>query len=418
MLRVVAVFFLAGSLSAADPDPKFLAVPPDTAARATALVERLASRDYGERVEATTELRALGRLALPALREAVATITHAEVRARVATLLPAAVAADIQARLACFLADTDGKYQHVLPGGKEFFAATGRTDAAKRLYAAMLSSPNRDLVLAVEGPEAHLRRKLHDRRDDLDLARRDPRTELFTQLDDADVAAILFAESFLPDAGPTTGELGWALVRVRGGRAAQLTGNTLFQSVLESALADDRRREAMAGVVRRWMQTRDHPQTIYTAILAMNRAGLPDALPAARLLAGGKVVGGPVSYKLHAVAYLARHGASDDLPVIEKLFADKTTVVTALPDGPVSRRHTILTSDAALAMALLLTGQNPTDYGLDFRTAYYGSSSDAQKFSPTAYYFDADTEDKADEMRLAALTKYAEWKGKQPKAKK
>ena len=69
-------------------------------------------------------------------------------------------------------------------------------------------------------------------------------------------------------------------------------------------------------------------------------------------------------------------------------------------------------------MALHLTGQNPTDFGLDFRAVYYGSSADAQKFNPTAYYFDADTEEKADEMRLLALTNYAEWKAKQPKDKK
>ena len=100
MLRAVVALFLAGSLSAADPDPNSLAVPSDAAARETALVERLASRDYGERVEATTDLRALGRLALPVLRAAHATISNAEVRQRVATLLPAAVAADLQAKLA------------------------------------------------------------------------------------------------------------------------------------------------------------------------------------------------------------------------------------------------------------------------------------------------------------------------------
>ena len=36
----------------------------------------------------------------------------------------------------------------------------------------------------------------------------------------------------------------------------------------------------------------------------------------------------------------------------------------------------------------------------------------------TAYHFDADTEEKADELRDGAFKKFAEWKATQPKGKK
>lgn len=409
----------AAFLRAADPDPKSLAIPPADAARASELVGKLASRDFSERVEATAELRQLGRLALPALRSALASSTHPEVRRRAEGLLPVATTADIQARLACFLADTNNAFQHDLPGGTAFFAATGRSETAKNLYARILRSPNQDMVLAVEGPVADLRRKLDSRRVDLDMARREPRTDSFTQIDDTDVAAILFVESFLPDTGPTVGELGWGIVR--NGRGRPLVGNTLFQSLLESALSSDTRRDGLAGLARRWMETRTHPQSVYSAVMAMNRANLADALPAARHAANGTVIGGPITYRAQAVAYLARFGTPDDLPTVEKLFTEKETLTVAVPGGvggPGGRRTTIQFRDLALAMALLMTKQEPADYGLDYRNYYYGSSSDAQKYNPTAYSFDVASEERADELREAAFKKYAEWKGAQPKGKK
>lgn len=403
---------LAGPAVPADPDPTSLAVPAATAARATALVAALASRDYQERDDATRELRRLGRLAYPALRDALRTNSNQEVRFRVEMVLPAARLADLEARLECLLADTDGKYRHDhLPGGRAFLAAVGRTEAGRNLFAAMLRSDNRPLLLAADDPEPDLRRKFDDRRDALGLI---PGRYSYVEITDEDVASILLVESVLPDSGVVGG--GFAPPVGRIGRFGGTTAsNNAFLSTLGAALSDDKRREAMGGVVRRWMETRDHPQSVSVAVGAMDRHGLADALPAARNLIAGKVAGGPISFRAQALAYLARFGTADDLPAFEKLFGDKVTLTVGVPNGPISRRYTIQLRDVALAMALLLNGEDPTNYGFDFR--YVRGGSDSQKHNPQAYYFDAESEERQDELRLAAFVKYADWKAKKAKEK-
>jgi hypothetical protein len=62
----------------------------------------------------------------------------------------------------------------------------------------------------------------------------------------------------------------------------------------------------------------------------------------------------------------------------------------------------------ALAMAALLSGQEPADYGLEYR--YVRGVSDSQKHNPQAYYYETEDEEKADTMRDAAFKKYAVWK--------
>ena len=49
--------------------------------------------------------------------------------------------------------DLASKFKHYLPGEEEFFAITGRTDAARTLYRDLMLSPNRHLVTCVTRPE-------------------------------------------------------------------------------------------------------------------------------------------------------------------------------------------------------------------------------------------------------------------------
>ncbi len=415
----VALLLWAGLATAADPDPKSLAVPPAAAAEAAEWVKQLADRDYAERDEATKELRKLGRLALPTLLDALATNSHPEVRLRCEILLPAAVSADIRAKVDCFLADKDGKHRHDLPAAKAFFAATGRTEAAKQLFGDMIRSANRDMLVAVDGPEADLQQKYLARRGELNVSLTGaviinrPGGTAATGPTAVDMAALLFAEAKLPDRGLGAG-VGIGVVR----NQQSLLSNYQFQTQLRNAIESDARKEALAAVLSHWMDTREQPQSIYTAVSFMNRFNLPHALPAARKLAFGKlVVGGPPTYRGYAVAYVARFGTADDLPLLESLHADKAVLTRMFVGGVANKQHAIQTRDVGLAMTLLFAKQNPTDYGFVNRYANSGVS-DTLKFSYLAYYFDGDTDEKADEKREAAFKKYAEWKATRKTDKK
>src|SRR6266540_3526354 len=129
--------------SAVSPDPKDLAIPPVEMSRARELVRQLASEVFKEREQAQDELAKMGRLARPALSEALASDPSPEIRARTARLLPRAEAADLQARIDTFLADTEAKYQHDLPGWSIFRkeVATKETEKEKReLYVEAIKS--------------------------------------------------------------------------------------------------------------------------------------------------------------------------------------------------------------------------------------------------------------------------------------
>src|SRR5438132_713776 len=119
MSRLLAI--LVGGLCVAaacgaSPDPKDLAIAPEELSKARELVHKLGSEVYREREDAHAELTKMGRKARQALLEAAASDPDPEVRFRCSRLLPKAGADDLKARLDTFLADTQSKFDHDLPG--------------------------------------------------------------------------------------------------------------------------------------------------------------------------------------------------------------------------------------------------------------------------------------------------------------
>src|SRR5262249_7311030 len=149
---------------AASPDPDDLVPTAEVQVKARALVRKLGSEDFEEREEAQKKLINFGRFARAALLEGANTSPDPEVRTRCAQLLPSANALDTQAKLEPFLADTEGRYEHDLPGWKTFrgvvcneWAFCGHTlwsdrvleKAARQVFVEMLSThANRRLLLA------------------------------------------------------------------------------------------------------------------------------------------------------------------------------------------------------------------------------------------------------------------------------
>jgi hypothetical protein len=371
-------------------------------------VGQLADRDFATRDSATKGLRGLGRLALPALQAALATDSNPEVRMRVERLLPAAAAADLQARVDCFLADAAGRFRHDLPGGKAFFAVAGRSPLARTLFGDMMRSANRDLVAAVDGPAADLYQAYLTRRAEMKVVAEPvgarTRTERAGLLTGVDLTTLLFAESHLTQTGPAT-------------PVAPLIAHPSVQASLRAAMAGDPRREVLGAVLTHWVETRETPQATYFALAHLAGLNLPNGLIAARKLIRSSADGLASHHRALACTYVARFGTADDRPLLEGLFGDDGVAVSFPAGGPKAARGTVIqTRDVALAMCLLMSRQHPADYGLNCR---YGgpAAADAQKFTSIAFSFDAETDEKADAKRDAAFKKYAEWKAKQPKGK-
>jgi hypothetical protein len=400
---------LAAFLHADPPgaDPAALAVPPETDKLARHLVRQLADREYDTREDASRRLRNLGRLALPALQHGFDHSPSPEAAERCEQLLPRARALDIRARVDCFAADAAGKYRHDLPGGAEFFAATGRTEPARKLFRDLLLSSNRGLLSGIGGPDDALAQAVVARRIELyprsvvvggAVQRTPPPTAL-------DVIAVYFVECTLPEKAVTAAGAG------AGGVAVTSPTVLLTQPAVQTALNADPLREPMAAIVTRWCETRTEPRTQYMSMTAAANLKLPVATAVAKKVLADKTA--TPLYKAQAACTVARVGKPADAALLAPLLKDDTQAhpgVVVVKNGA-QQRSPVQVRDVALAMSLLLTGQDPTAYGLVSRYAGNAGSQETLRYSYLSYYFD-DSDGQADAARSAAVTKWDEWRAK------
>jgi hypothetical protein len=418
---LVAVFVAAAGspqAQAASPDPKTLAVPDETLVRSRELVRQLGSQSYLEREQAEQELLKLGRLARPALLEAVNENPDAEVRFRCQTLLPRANNLEMKARLEVFLADTEGRYEHDLPGWNEFRNTVCRpwsvlgfplgTDrpldrAARKVFAELISTPtNRRIMLAVGNRDAELPRLLAARRQEL-YGQKYPRVVVVngqvqqpTNRRDptlADIATLLFAESQTYRAtAPPTAPIN-VLISSSGYAAAATT--------------DDETGRVYKSIATAWLDTRQDPTDLYNGINVAANLGLtePGARLAIRLF---QSKGAPPSYRGLAASNLARLGNRSHIPLLESAMNETTVVFTvrkSVPGKPAPEweTHDVQVRDVALAVAVILSGQKIEDYGFvdQYRGSGGGGYTYARHYLPEA-------------ERKAAFDKWKRWRETNP----
>jgi hypothetical protein len=161
---LLAAVLFSLSLVAQPGDPKVLAVPADQTARAQELVRRLDDDDVDVRDRASADLKAMGRLAIPALVEAMKGKPSNEMTLRVERLLPAARKDDFDTRYPVFLQDTDGKYDHSFLGWDELKKAAGDTPEARKLFTAILTdNESRAMLMAALAPSLDERKAFEKR---------------------------------------------------------------------------------------------------------------------------------------------------------------------------------------------------------------------------------------------------------------
>jgi hypothetical protein len=381
----------AGPSAAASPDPRSLAVPPDQQARAQTLVLKLASAAFAEREEAHEELAKMGRLAKAALVEAVTADPDPEVRFRCRQLLPKAAAEDLRVRVETFLADAEGKFEHDVPGWNQFRKTVPNTAAARELFAEMLADEtNRTMLTAVGGPPGELGQLIAARKAEFSPSRpgRGWNTGVAVARKDAtsaDLAAVLFAESQVP------GRFVPVLTR---GPASSTPASAGSIALLATTPGD--RGAVYRAIVVAWVKTRDDALQLTTALTVAETLELKEGAEVAiRLLA----TPGPTTYRTRAASTLARLGSKEHLPALEKLMTDDTALVKS---GSVvnGEQVELQVRDVALVTCVLITGQEPKEYG--FGELYAGSRGNVTNWYLTG------------SVRAGALDKWKAWREKNP----
>jgi hypothetical protein len=373
------------------PDPKSLDVPAELQRKASEYVRKLGSAVYGDRVMASRELAAMGRFALPALLEAVRTSDEPEVVERAEALLPKAQALDMKARVGCFLADKDGKFDHTLPGWALFKDTAGNSPASRELFAeALKNKVTHQMLLAAEhnnAEEASAVLSAYIARLQGYYNRWGGNYEQPTPPKTADLLIALFLEAQYSDKEVVITMPGWGW---GGGQyftvATNVHSSVDFQNVLYKRAG--KFNEPIKKVLQKWMDTRETAGGCNQAwSLAQSLLGQKPALKYAARVLRAESIQNTQWMKQNILMHFGSHGAKEYLMDITKCFEDSLTIWHGGQGN--TPNFDIQIRDYALAIALQMTDQKPKDYG--FESTHSGT---AKNWNYNAFYFKDDRDEK------------------------
>ena len=405
---VTATLLMVSWAGAASPDPRSLVISRQDLSLARSLVQRLGDERFREREQAQKELAEMGRRARLALREAVNSDPSAEIRSRAAQLLPRAESAELQLRIETFLADTEGKFEHDLPGWNLFRKCVGdkadRSGATTRnLYVELLKSrSNLELLVAIKGTPEAAGPLIADRRYSLflqmnpqlrgqaNMAFNTDRSQLLSLVD---VAGLLFAESvvpakYIPRTGPFAG--------INGATFAQ---QPVSMNVINNP-ASSPHGEAYRRILIRWIESRTGADELGNVVYLVTR--LPQMKEANSILRRIIDTTGVAGWaKAQAVIALAQRNGKDEIGFLKTLLTNDLSVGNIfLGQGGngMAKFATCQLRDVALAMLIAQSGQKIQDYG--YEVPSHGNPDPLRSNYPS-YAFPTD------EARVAALKKWA-----------
>ncbi len=409
MSRIRVVLVLCGAAAAvpafgASPNPKDLEVPAAEVSKARDLVRRMGSEVYREREEAQAELAKMGRIARQALVEGAVGDADPEIRSRCSRLVPKAAADDLKARIETFLADSDGKYDHELPGLKAFRKSLGTTTNVRALYAEILKTPyNLELFSAIDKSPAEGGRAVADRRTEMwnDMQHRPfapggkpfvPKQPVLT-----DIAALLFAET-LVSADHIPKNTQWMWVNGAQFIQQQASMNTLTNTSAAHA-------EAYKAIVGQWLASRSDPMELSNLAHQLGNGSVlskfKEALPLLRRIITTESVQGYA--RGQAVHALIQTRGKEEAAFLKALLKDESVLQQVWLGGGLNGQqgpHNCLMKDVALAHLILQSGGNIKDYGYETQQ---GIVINANQFPFGHYAFPSD------EKRAAAFMKFG-WK--------
>ena len=342
-------------LQPVSPDPKTLIISAADHARAEALIEQLGSELYRHRAEATMELRAMGRRALPSL-EAARNDDNPEVRHRVNLILPTIRRADFDAKLSTFLADAEGKYEHQLPGWDQFQAITGKSQAGRKLFIELMNSPpNRVLVQAVALAPEELSQRILRRQAEIYRLMYPPKipgqpSPKRYEPDLIDTMGLIFAETIADD------DVTFNLSGVSILRGYSL----LSRTNMRTAIAAKPYAEPVRKLILAWSDSQTTTVGIYQAMYIVERLDWPETRKYAIRVLNEKTLS---SFQISKTAIiLAEYGTYADAKHLQP-YLDNETILRRASNNS----KEIQIRDLALAMIILLSKRNISDFGIKNR---------------------------------------------------
>lgn len=383
MLSLLGIPLMTCVLHASQPgdepsDPSKLELTKSVLDKAERLVTKLGSPKYREREQAHKTLREMGRLALPVISDAAESHPDPEVRSRASLLVPLAVADDMAVRIAVFLKDTEGKYEHDLPAWKEFLKIAGDDPSARELFVLLIKDPDCMNILAGFAlGEKEVAARLTARREEIHslmyprVAVQGNQRYVPTL---ADAMVIAFAEGVLnkydtPRTSPTM---------------TTLNSRVNFRKEIDGQYGP-----AVQNIIVNWLETRNDSIGLSQALSLARTLNLAELVPICSKILENK--GATGINRANAAVQIARNGDKKQIPLLLKVIDDDTVIRRIANQGDTELR------DIALAMILVLLDQDHEEFGFKLR-----SNNASMKFSYTNYTFESE------EKREAAFDKWKE----------
>jgi hypothetical protein len=349
--------------------------------KATELIRKLRDDRFVVRESASKKLLAMGRAAKTALI-AGKNDPDPEVADRCRKLLPIILAEDLKVRIDAFVADTEMKKEHTLPGWAEYQKVVGKEKDARELFVQMLQS-NPKLFETFEFEPEQFGHKYAIRSGEMmqqgigrirgqPLTTGDMGTLFFFGLDPA-MSKLLTNQQYL--------------------------GNLLYQPVFQNQI-----REARGIPLRtlffKWMEHRDDPNTVSVALSLVQQFNMKEGLNLAVRSMKDKQQN--AYYRAQAMTVLGKVGGKEYVKEFEKLFDDDVSIQ---PFNLKGKQGAIQVRDVALAMSVHLNGQKTKDYGFEFL--------DHETNIWSYYYLGFESDDKRNE----SIKKWKSWLEDQSKKK-
>jgi hypothetical protein len=415
-IAMAAGVLASGMASAASPDPKDLIIPPVEVSKARELIRGLSSEVFKEREQAQDALAKMGRLARPALLEALTSDPSPEVRTRTLRLLPRAEAADLQARIDTFLADKDAKFQHDLPGWNLFKKEldpkdAGTEKALREIYVDAIKTPaNMDLLNALATSPEAAGRAIGERRMNLFVqqnpgawGRVAPGGSMTPKQPTlADIAILLLAETHT-DSKFITRNQNFGIT------AAQFIQTQASMNAINNPNASAQAK-AYRQIFGRWLDTRVSPEDLNQVYWMANN--FRNVKEAGNLLRRIVTTDGVQPYaKAQCLIFLAQRGGADELAIIRTQLKNDNGTGNRIQIAGGNNQEFAEAQIRDIAMALLLhhDKQDIAKFGFRLQNGFTSAMVAQQYYG---YGF------KNDDERKAAHKKFEEYeanKKKEPK---
>lgn len=368
----------------------------------SALVAQLGDESYEVRQQAAEQLAKLGLPARQALEEG---LHHAdpEVRRRCRWILADVLEADYQRRLEAFVADTEGKQQHDIPGWNRYCRLVGSDRTAREFFRDMQRAERGLLISTAAGTQAAAE-SLTLRLAQMQRMMQMPQPGRRNVPSAASVAAVLFVcsdpELKLPENLAESPYL-TSIIQQEEFRKAVVEG-------------DEAKRRPPRRILGQWISRPGSPNTLYMKLNLASQYEIPEGIIVARRLIEDRNM--PHGhFRAMAINVIGKVGGKSYAGLLDGMLDDQTVCFQGVIGRQVNGKNVTtqiktMVCDIALTWLVHLTGQDHAQYGHPDAKQEFERMSKIVGYQPNFIQMGYEK----DEVRAAALKKWREYVADHP----